>query len=898
MLNRLWSEMRFRWRALVGRARMESELDEELGFHLEQEQKKLEARGLSPEEARRRARVAFGGFEGAKEASRDARGVRLLEDTWADLRYAVRTLRLQPAFVLGVAGTLALGIGANAAIFGIVDRLMFRQPAGLLGPERVHRVYLQWMQDGELRTDRSMPYPRFRDLARETRTLDLVAGFQVRTVALGEGEETREGRVAVVSAEYLGFFDAAPALGRWFSSADDEPPAGAPVVVLSHAYWLTRYGGRHDVLGQTLQVDRLRATIIGVAPPGFSGISDGGSPLAFVPMSAFAHALRGPSYTSSYNWGWLELLVRRKPGVTAQEATADLSNAFRASWRAEDLARGIPTDIATAQPGVALGPVQLGRGPDARLDARVTLWISGVALVVLLIACANVANLFLSRAVGRRREIAMRLALGVGRGRLTRQLVLESVALGVLGGLGGLVLTWLGGGAWRRMLLPDAADAAVLTDPRTLLYAVALALLAGGLTAIVPAVMASRENVAVVLKSGGRGNSRRRSRLQACLVVAQAALSVVLLVGAALFVRSLQGAERHRLGVDVDSLLYAEVNGRGVRLTESEKRDLVVRMIEVAGALPGVSHAAMASSVPFWSSESRSLFVEGVENVQELGRFTFQAGSGDYFPATGTRILRGRGFTGEDRQDTIPVIVVSEPMARALWPGREALGQCVRVDDAKGPCRSVIGVAEEIAMQSLEPERAFTYYLPVAQFPEALSPQLFLRVSGDPIAVMPTVRSRLQALLPSPAYINVVPMRDLVAPQYRAWRLGATMFVAFGGLALLLAALGLHSLMAYEAARREQEFGVRLALGASRQRILTLVVGHGAALAIAGVGLGTVLALALSWPLEALMFHQSTRDPSVYAAAAFVLVACACLACAIPALRATRLDPVVPLRAD
>ncbi|MGQ0737025.1 MAG: FtsX-like permease family protein, partial [Acidobacteriota bacterium] len=774
--------------------------------------------------------------------------------------------------------------------------------------DRVHRVHLHWMRDGQPRSTRSVEFPRLIDFARETRAFDLVAGFQVRTVAFGQGDDTREGRLAVVTDTYLDFFEAAPVLGRWFTASDDQPPASVPVVVLSDTYWKTRYGARPDVLGETLQIDRLQATIIGVAPPGFTGIADAGAPLAFVPMRTFAHAIRGPAYDTSYNWSWLQVLVRRAPGVGLAEAVADLSRAYEVSWRTEDAARRLPSSLETSRPHSELGPVHLGRGPDAELDARVALWISGVALVVLLIACANVANLFLSRAVSQQREVAMRLALGVGRARLTRQLLVESLVLGVAGGVGGITLAWSAGGVFRALMLPDAAAAAVLTDPRTLVYACALAVLAGSLAALVPAVMAARLDVAASLKAGGRGTTRQRSRTQAIFVVVQAALSVVLLVGAALFVRSLQRAQDHRLGFDVEPLLYAEVNLRGERLSSADTRQLVERLLHAARAVPGVTHASMASSVPFWSNEGRELIVPGVDKVPELGRFTLQAGSGDYFVTTGTRLLRGRGFTDADGSGSTPVAVVSEGMARVLWPGHDALGQCIHVNDgppdpaageaANGPCRVVVGVAEENAMHSLDSVREYTYYLPVAQFPGATSLQFFVRVDDGRSPPIGAVRQSMQALLPGAAYANVLPMRELVAPQLRAWRFGATMFVAFGGLALLVAALGLHSLVSYEVAQREQEFGVRLALGATRDQILGLVVGRGARLAAVGIAVGVVIALAASRPLEPLMFHQSARDPVVLLAVAGALIAFACFASAMPGLRATRVDPSVTLRVD
>ncbi len=898
MLDRLWSELRTRWRGLAHADRAEDDLDDEIAFHLERAQRALEARGVPADEARRQAHVAFGGLERTKADARDARGVRPLLDLGTDVRDAVRGLRGHRAFTLGVAGTLALGIGANAAMFGIVDRLMFRDPSGLRSPDRVHRVYVEWTENGERRRERNLAFPRFQDLARDAQTVDAVGAFQIRNSAVGQGDATHQALIGVVSASYVDFFDAPPVLGRWFDTADDRSPVGAPVAVLGHAYWLTRYGGRADVLGQSLQVDRMAATIIGVAPPGFAGISDRGGPAVFVPMSAFAYALRGPGYDGSYNWTWLELAVRLRPGVTTEEATTDLGAALIRSWRTESDVHKRATNVAQATPAIVLAPVPLGRGPDARLDARVSLWIGGVALLVLLIACANVANLLLSRTVSRQRELAMRLALGIGRARLMRQLVLEGLGLGLLGALGGVVLARVAGGPLRSVVLPEAEQVAVMTDPRTLVYAFALAVVAGVLTAIVPAWTVGRLDLAAALKSGGRGATHRRSRLQGGLVVVQAALSVVLLVGAALFVRSLQRAETHRLGYDAEALVFAEVNLRGTRLDDAGSAALADRLLATARQSPGVAAAATVASVPFWSNEARQVTVAGHADVSDLGRFTLQAGSADFFATTGTRVLRGRPFDGRDRAGTVPVIVVSDAMARVLWPGQDALVQCVRIGGAETPCRTVIGVAEDASMDAFNAPRRYTYYLPVDQFPDGRSLQLYARVAGAPETAAPDLRARLQPLLPGAAYVTVRPLATTIAPQFQGWRFGATMFVAFGALALLVAVLGLHSLIAYEAARREQEFGVRLALGATRERLLAMVVGRGATLALAGIAVGLSLALAASRWFEGLLFEQSARDPIVLGAVALTLAGLATVASAIPALKASRLDPTITLRAD
>ena len=897
-MSRVLSELRYRLRALLRRDEMDADLDDELRFHIERLTDKLVAEGTPRDEAARQARLAFGGMDRIKEDARDARGLVVLETTMQDLRYAMRGLRARKAFTAGVVLTLALGIGANATMFGIVDRLLFRAPEGMVDQESVHRVYIHGFDRGEEEVNRNFQFARYLDLGRDTDAFAAMAAFQTRRMGVGTGDALRELPVTIASASYFDFFDARPALGRFFSAADDSLPAGAPVVVLGHAFWQAQFGGSPDVIGQTIQVDRLLATIIGVAPPGFVGTSDQGVPAAYVPITAYAFAFRGANYPTNYNWSWLEMIVRRKPGITLEAAEADLTRAVQQSWRnAYEADAGWGT-VEEVRPRGTLGPVQLARGPQAGRDSRVATWISGVALVVLLVACANVANLLLSRAVSRRREIAMRLALGVTRARLLRQLLIESLVLAVLGGAAGLLIAQWGGAGLRALFLPPDFPASVLTDGRTLLFLGAATLFAALLTGLVPALHARRTDLAGAIRAGAREDTYQRSRVGTALLVFQAALSVVLLVGAGLFVRSLQNVQGFRLGYDVEPVLFLSANARGERMDEAQQRALVLRMLETAQSMPGVTSAALAASVPFWSNEGRGLWVAGIDTVRNLGNFVMQAGTADYFRTMGTRIVRGRPFDDTDGETTQRVVVVSEGMARALWPGQDAIGQCIRISERDAPCTTVIGIAEEVRVRSLADEREYTYYIPAAQYGEPMYPQLFVRASGDPDALIAPMRRRLQAEMPGAAYVTVVPLRDLVDPNMRAWQFGATMFVAFGALALVLAAIGLYSMIAYGVAQRTRELGVRLALGASAGHVVRMIVGNGLRLVVAGVLLGGVIAVWAAPRLDSLMFRASTRDPVVYGGVVAVLLGVAVLASLAPAMRAMRLDPNTALRTD
>jgi predicted permease len=896
MFDELWSDLRYRMRALLRRDSVERELNDELRFHLERETEKYERMGLSRAEATRRASLAFGGVERAKEASRDGRGTLLLETTLQDLHYSIRGLRSKPAFTVGVVLTLGLGIGANAAMFGIVDRLLYRPPAYLRDASMTHRVYMSQIESGgATRTEHNTQFARYLDFLRLTHDFSSIAAFQTRTVAIGEAAEARERPVTVASASYFDLFDARPALGRFFTAREDSVPVGTPVAVLGYAFWQTEFGGRADVIGKTIRVDRVLCTIIGVAPDGFTGMTDQGVPALYMPITTYAWGFRGRDYSKNYNWGWLELVVRRKDGVSVTDAAADLNNAYRQSVIAEYQLNDAKLDLDATKPKASLFPVQLGRGPEAGQEAKVVVWVGGVALIVLLVACANVANLLLSRAVKRRREIALRLALGVSRGRLIRQLLTESLVLAALGGVVGLAAAQWGGAVLRALFLPDE-PAGVVTDVRTLGIALVATLGAALLTGIVPAIAASRADLARSLAAASRDAGAVRSRTRTVLLVFQAALSVVLLIGAGLFVRSLQNVRGMRLGYDVGPLSVISLSLRGVKLNPTETNVLANRLIEAARGVPGVSGVTPVASVPFWSNEGRGLYVQGIDTVRKLGRFILQAGDTNYFRVTGTRILRGRGFVASDGP-AAPVVVVGDGMAKVLWPGQDPIGKCIRISDPAAPCTTVVGVAEEMRMRALDDVREHTYYVPMTQYGDAPS-DIFVRVTGDAADYSGAMRRALQPLMPGEAYVNVRPLRELIDPRMRGWEFGATMFLAFGGLALALAAIGLYSVIAYGVAQRQKELGVRIALGASRGSVVRLVVGGGVRMVAIGVGIGALIALWSSRWLAALLFDESPKDPVVYAAVAGVLVIVAIVATALPAVGAARVDPNVALRAE
>jgi putative ABC transport system permease protein len=826
-----------------------------------------------------------------------------LERLIRDFQYAMRGVRKKPGFAIAVVSTLALGIGANAAMFGIVDRLLFRPPAYMTDPETAHIVYTYSTFRGEERPRGVGQYVRYTDLAKWTTSFSNAAGYTTRQLAVGVGENAREMQIGVVSAAFFKFFDAPPVLGRYFTEDEDRTPAGTAVVVLGRTMWETQYGGAQDVLGKMIQIGPTTYTIIGVAPKGFVGLWADRPPAAFIPITSYAAGQRGiggptRQWWETYSWGWMGMLVRRKASVSLQTANADLTQAYLKSWEAQLVEQPTVTPASLARPHAIAGPILSQRGPTASATSRVATWVGGMSIIVVLIACANVANLLLARALRRRREIALRLALGVSRKRLVSQLLTESLLLGLLGGALGILVAHWGGAALRGGLLERSEAAAGFRDPRTVLFALVAAIIVGVLTGLAPVLQAQRADLTGDLKAGTREGTYRRSRTRVALLVLQGALSVILLVGAGLFVRSLSNVNGVRLGYDVEPLLIVDLNMRGMPSDTVQEWALRERLLRAAKTIPGVVNASLQRAVPFWSTSSTSLFVDGIDTVARLGQFNYNPVSPEHFATLGTRILRGRGITEQDQATTPLAMVVSEAMGKVLWPGKDPIGQCIKVRADTMPCTYVVGIAENIRAQGLSADSGYYYYIPAAQWRSATGGGLFVRASGHGANMREAVRKRLQQEMPGASYVVVTPFSEIIGPLSRSWKLGATMFVAFGILALVLAAIGLYSVIAYNVAQRTHELGVRRALGAQASHVMRLVVGDGLRVAGVGVAIGVIVAIWAGKWVKPLLFNVSPRDPVVFVFVATTLILVALAASWIPALRASRVDANVALRTD
>jgi putative ABC transport system permease protein len=808
-----------------------------------------------------------------------------------DLRYAIRTLLKSPGFTIVAVLCFALGIGANTVMFGVVDTLLFRPPPHVTDAGRVARLY--FTEHGRRRdyTSDATSYPEYQRLRDGVPAFASVAAYWTDSVTIGRAPEIEKVSGSMVAGSFFSTLGVTAALGRFFGPADDTR-GGAPVIVLANGLWRSRFGGDSLVVGRALRIGTTLYTVVGVAPAGFTGADlrpvDLWLPLAVAAPRLFAR----DALTSPYD-EWLNVVARLAPGADAPQATAQANVAYVRGER--------PGAEAPPATRVTLGPIQLDRGPQASRGAKVSTWLAAVAAIVLLIACANVANLLLARGMHRRREIAVRLALGAGRGRLARQLVVESLLLALFGGAAALLVAVWGAPLIRAFTLPPEVASRPIIDLRVLAFTGVVVVVTGILSGLVPALESSRPDLATALKAGERDGVRQRSPLRSTLLAGQVALTLVLMTGAGLFVRSLRNVHAIDLGLDVRQVLAVSLDFRGTGYGPRDVVALYWRLLDRAAAIPGVERvsAAMGGSFGQWSFGAR-VSIPGRDSVPALAMMSpyFNAVTRDFFATTGTRIEHGRALTAADGAAKAKVAVIGSTMARLLWPGQDPLGQCF-VFGRNRDCTEVVGVAGDVHRQDLVEEPQMQFYVPLARGDTINTPSvLYLRASGDARGVAATVRRDLQGLEGNLAQVTVTPIEDLVRSQLVPWQLGAAMCGAFGALAMVLAAFGLYAVLAYSVTQRRQEMGIRLALGADAGAVFRLIVGDGLRVAAAGTVVGLLAALAAGKLVASLLYGVSPRDPLVLASAALVVVAVAAAASYIPARRATKVDPLVALRSE
>jgi predicted permease len=904
----MWTELLHGARALFRRARVERELDDELLFHLEQQVEKLVQQGLPRHEAERRARLAFGGIEQVKEESRDTRGTRALETTLQDLRYGLRMLKKSPGFTAAVVLSLGLGIGANTAIFSLIDAVMLR----MLPVRDPQQLYLVGSTDGSS-TGYGWTYQQYRMLRDDTPTFAALAAYspvRLNVGVDGSVEPTAAGQL--VSGNYFATLGVNAVAGRTIGPEDDRIPDAHPVAMLGHGYWKRRFGQDPGVIGRTLSICGRPFTVIGVTPPEFFGVEVGSSPDIYVPlmmqptvMPASENWLANPALTAY----WLRPLGRLRPGVGAAQATAILDAWLQrqiAEYRAQSGPRGktIPDERLVLH-SAATGVSELRR----QFSQSLFILMSIVGLV-LVIACANVANLLLARAAARGPEFAVRLSLGAGRLRLTRQLLMESVLLAGLGGVCGIVFSRWAAALLLAFLSAGRAPIVLELGPdfRVLAFTAVVSLLTGVFFGLVPALRAGRIDPGAALK-GRPGGGRIGVRPGRALVVSQVASCVLLLFGAGLFVRSLQKLDGQDTGFDRERVLMLRVEPRGsdqrgipgtVARLDRTYRELLQRV----EAIPGVRSASLAHFTPTsrigFSSPLR--LPSGEE--ASVGRLMVYP---KYFATMGIPIVAGRDFGEADtREDSPLVAVVNEAFVRKLFPGQSAVGQqyltrAHRRQQA-APCE-IIGVVRDTRYASLRGETPPVVYEPFFQTNTGRGQMvLHVRAEAEPAAITPSIRAEVQRIdsaLPLHEVRSLATEMDAVLVRER---LIAILSGFFSLLALLLACVGLYGLLAFSVVQRTAEVGLRIALGARRADVLWMVMREGLVLVLLGILIGAPAALALARlagsQVQGLLFGLQPTDLATLLLAALAMIAAAALAGYLPARRASRVDPLVALRSE
>jgi putative ABC transport system permease protein len=814
-----------------------------------------------------------------------------------DLRYGARFMVRAPGFALAAIISLGLGIGGNTAIFSLLDALLLT-PMPVAEPDRIVTIYTS---DFSSTRYGASSYPDFQDFRQRGSAVAEVAAYRLTPVSMNAGSDTEMAFVEAVSGNYFSMLGVGPAVGRLLVEADDRADA-SPAVVISHALWTRRFANDPNVVGRTLQFNAHPFTVAGVAAHEFYGGLRGLSVDGWIPMlpsQALSPVGRDPWTTARGSRG-LFLLGRLRPGVSVAQAQAAFEVIGAQLYAEHPRAWRTIRNVAR--------PVSVVAERDSRVHPDLTGPIAGfmallmvVVGLVLLTACANVANLLLARAASRTREIGVRLALGSGRARLIRQLLTENVLLAAAGGVFGvLVALWLMSVLMSfKPPVPIPIGLDLRLDGSVLLFTTLLSIATGLVFGLAPAWHASRTNILPVLKDDASLGRTRRSRLRRAFVVAQVACSMLLLVGSGLFVRSLLSARSIDAGFDPSNMIVMSVVPEVQGYDQPRGRALYENLLQQLTAVPGVRSATLAESVPLGIGGSRrGTAIEGYQpQPGEDTETAYNVVGPLYFETMRIPIVRGRSFTDADRASAPAVVIVNEAFARRYWPNADPIGKRLSANGPEGPFREVVGVTRTGKYNTLGEEPRPFYYLPLWQEYHG-TVTLHVKTAGDPRAMMSTVREAIRAVDPTVPVFDVKTMDDQMLVALLPARLAGTLLGAFGLLALLLASVGIYGVMAYSVVQRTREIGVRRALGAQTNNLLRLIVGEGMRLAAIGFAIGLAAAVALTRFVTSLLYGVTPTDPLTFAGALGILTAAALVACYIPALRALRVDPVTALRCE
>jgi putative ABC transport system permease protein len=826
-----------------------------------------------------------------------------------DLRYGIRMLRQRPGFTFAAVIALALGIGANTAIFSVVNAVLLR-PLPFADPDRLMVVW-QTAQQGEY-SQLSLAYPNYDELRKQCQVCEGVGAwnsYNYTRFALTGGAQPEQAQYAVVSASLFSVLGVKPALGRAFLPEEDQLGA-ARVAIISHDLWQRRWAGDPRLIGQTATLDGQNYTVVGVMPPGFAFPKFPSDAQLWVPLSGDPF----PGRRFSPGTRYLNVMARLKAGATLAQAEAEM----------DTIARRMERQDPQFNRGLSLRPTLLRLQLTGHL--RLTLFtLLGAVGFVLLIACANVANLLLARAASRRQEIAVRLAIGASRWRLARQLLTESLLLALLGGAAGLLLAaW---GVEALSIIPYNAPSyfvpynvtpdQITLDGRVLGFTFSLSILAGVIFGLAPAFQSSRPDVNAALKGDGAsgGAKSRGRRTRESLVVAEVALSLTLLVGAGLMIKSFAHLQEVDPGFEPESVLTADLSLPRAKYPNGQKvADFHDRLLARLAAAPGVVAAGLGSSLPLGGTNGdTAFFIDGRPPLDPRDRPHTHPRtiSPDYFRAMGIRMVEGRAFTEQDQGQAPRVAVINETMARRFWPGQSALGKRVALDleamrffpdrppqlDLAAGMREIVGVVRDVRHEGLETEPKPEMYVPDRQRPE-LEMNLVIRAAAGPASLTSVVREAVAAIDPDQPVADIRPMSRMLADSVAKPRFNYLLLTVFATTALILTVTGVYGVMSYAVAARTREMGIRLAMGARSRDVVKLVVGQGMKPVTAGVALGLAGAYALTRVMATLLFNVSATDPTIFIGMATILAIVAMLACYLPARKATKVDPVIALRSE
>jgi len=875
------------------------DLLDEMELHIALRAEQLERAGMAAHEARREAQRLFALSEStlddlhaaALDRNRHMRSRQQWEAIWQDTRYAARRLVRERGTTSFILATLALGIGINVTAFSIVDRVLLRGPQHVRDAGRLIRFYAR--VDNRALGPSTMPwlpYTAFTTLRDGMRASEGVAAYTVRQRMVGSGASSQMRRVMANSYGLFDLLGVRPRMGRFFGADEDL----APVVVIGERFWRNGLASDSSILGKSLAIDDAPYTVVGIAPSGFTG-AELGRVDAWIPIS---QASRNSQNT--------KVVARLRRGATIDAAVADF-----AQLRPQIEATLPKWGQWLKGAHYLAAPIAYDDTARESFESVMARWLAAISAMILVISCANVANLLLARLARRQRELAVRVALGSGRGRVVRLVAIEGGLLALCAAVASMVVIGLVEPVVQRALFPAGSWAFSLMDVRILGAIALIALAAAMLVGAVPGLQAGRAAVSDALRGGNRGGETR-SILRSGLTIVQAMLSVVLLVGAGLFIRSIQRVNAVNLGMDPDRVLTVELRYPNVPRLSGEsfdgwlarhgdmERTRYRAVQDAARHVGGVERAAVSVGVPFYGGFTVGLWVPGRDSIPVLpggGPYITAVGP-DYFATMGTSIRQGRAFDDRDREGSESVVIVSETMARSLWPGRTALGECVHVFARTAPCARVVGVAADIHRSGLKEEPSMQYYVPIGQERGFSGSYLLVRARDPQSFSWTALREALQRADPGVRSVDVRLLADGLDEQVRPFKLGMMAFGLGAALALVVASLGLYSVMAHAVAWRRHEIGVRMALGARPQEIAGLVVSRGAKLATMGIGGGLVIALAARPWVEPRLFETSARDPIVLVGVVAVLEIVALLAGWIPARRAVGVSPTEALRAE